>query len=138
MKKSVFKSSLAAAIAIVMMSCTTVANAQTGNTKYIYGQNDTNTTVYTLNENGKTLTRKLKYEYKRDEIGQIIEKKAYRWDAYRELWEPAYLLTVTPGEYETKLNYAEWSAKDSAFNQNKQESIYYADSNENLFADKCK
>lgn len=44
MKKSVLKSVLAA-IAVVMMSCTTTANAQTGNTKYIYGQNDTNTTV---------------------------------------------------------------------------------------------
>ena len=50
MKKSVFKSGLVAAIAVVMMSCTTTANAQTGNTKYIYGQDDTNTTVYTLNE----------------------------------------------------------------------------------------
>ena len=99
MKKSVLKSVLAA-IAVVMMSCTTTANAQTGNTKYIYGQNDTNTTVYTLNEDGKTLTRKLKYEYKHDENGQVIEKKAYRWDAYRELWKPAYLLTVTPGVYD--------------------------------------
>lgn len=73
-EKSVLKSVLAA-IAVVMMSCTTTANAQTGNTKYIYGQNDTNTTVYTLNEDGKTLTRKLKYEYKHDENGQVIEKK---------------------------------------------------------------
>ena len=135
MKKSVFKSGLVAAIAVVMMSCTTVANAQTtGNTKYIYGQDGTNTTVYTLNEDGKTLTRKLKYEYKHDENGQVIEKKAYRWDAYRELWKPAYLLTVTPGAYETKLNYAEWNAKESAFNTNKQESIYPAGSNENLLA----
>ena len=94
----------------------------------------TNTTVYTLNEDGKTLTRKLKYEYKHDENGQVIEKKAYRWDAYRELWKPAYLLTVTPGAYETKLNYAEWNAKESAFNNNKQESIYPAGSNENLLA----
>ena len=54
MKKSVLKSVLAA-IAVVMMSCTTTANAQTGNTKYIYGQNDTNTTVYPLYEDGKTL-----------------------------------------------------------------------------------
>lgn len=135
MKKSVFKSGLVAAIAVVMMSCTTVANAQTtGNTKYIYGQDGTNTTVYTLNEDGKTLTRKLKYEYKHDENGQVIEKKAYRWDAYRELWKPVYLLTVTPGAYETKLNYAEWNAKESAFNNNKQESIYPAGSNENLLA----
>lgn len=53
MKKSVFKSSLVAAIAVVMMSCTTTINAQTGNTKYIYGQDGTNTTVHTLNEDGK-------------------------------------------------------------------------------------
>ena len=73
MKKSVLKSVLAA-IAVVMMSCTTTANAQTGNTKYIYGQNDTNTTVYTLNEDGKTLTRKLKYEYKHDDLFQVTVK----------------------------------------------------------------
>ena len=99
------------------------------------GQNDTNTTVYTLNEDGKTLTRKLKYEYKHDENGQVIEKKAYRWDAYRELWKPAYLLTVTPGVYEIKLNYAEWNAKESTFNHNKQESIYREGNNANLLAD---
>ena len=96
MKRSVLKSGLAAAIATVMMSCTTAAHAQTtGNTKYIYCQDDTNTTVYTLNEDGKTLTRKVKYEYKRNETGQVIEKKAYRWDACREIWKPAYLLTAT-------------------------------------------
>ena len=109
MKKSVLKSVLAA-IAVVMMSCTTTANAQTGNTKYIY-------------------------EYKHDENGQVIEKKAYRWDAYRELWKPAYLLTVTPGVYEIKLNYAEWNAKESTFNHNKQESIYREGNNANLLAD---
>lgn len=132
MKKSVLKSVLAA-IAVVMMSCTTTANAQTGNTKYIYGQNDTNTTVYTLNEDGKTLTRKLKYEYKHDENGQVIEKKLIA-DAYRTV-EAAYLLTVTPGVYEIKLNYAEWNAKESTFNHNKQESIYREGNNANLLAD---
>ena len=107
-------------------------NTSFQNGYYNYG---TNTTVYTLNEDGKTLTRKLKYEYKHDENGQVIEKKAYRWDAYRELWKPAYLLTVTPGAYETKLNYAEWNVKESAFNNNKQQSIYREDSNINLLAD---
>ena len=129
-------SGLAAAIATVMMSCTTAAHAQTtGNTKYIYCQDDTNTTVYTLNEDGKTLTRKVKYEYKRNETGQVIEKKAYRWDACREIWKPAYLLTVTPGISETKLSYTEWNAKKSAFNDNKQETIYREDCNTNLLAD---
>ena len=69
------------------------------------------------------------------ENGQVIEKKAYRWDAYRELWEPAYLLTVTSGTYEIKLNYAEWNARENVFNHNKQESIYREDNNANLLAD---
>ncbi|TDA86063.1 DUF3836 domain-containing protein [Phocaeicola dorei] len=136
MKKSVFKSGLVAAIAVVMMSCTTTANAQTGNTKYIYGQDGTNTTVYTLNEDGKTLTRKLKYEYKHDENGQVIEKKAYRLGMLiGNCGNRPYLLTVTPGVYETKLNYAEWNVKESAFNNNKQQSIYREDNNINLLAD---
>ena len=84
---------------------------------------------------GKTLTRKVKYEYKRNETGQVIEKKAYRWDACREIWKPAYLLTVTPGISETKLSYTEWNAKKSAFNDNKQETIYREDCNTNLLAD---
>ena len=48
---------------------------------------------------------------------------------------PAYLLTVTPGVYEIKLNYAEWNAKESTFNHNKQESIYREGNNANLLAD---
>ena len=84
MKRSVLKSGLAAAIATVMMSCTTAAHAQTtGNTKYIYCQDD----------------------------------------------------TVTPGISETKLSYTEWNAKKSAFNDNKQETIYREDCNTNLLAD---
>ena len=120
---------------IVMTSCTTTANAQTGNTKYIYGQNDTNTTVYTLNEDGKTLTRKLKYEYKHDENGQVIEKSlslgclpgtveaglsAYR-NSRKFMKSNSTTLNGTP--------------KESTFNHNKQESIYREGNNANLLAD---
>ena len=45
------------------------------------------------------------------------------------------MLTVTPGVYEIKLNYAEWNAKESTFNHNKQESIYREGNNANLLAD---
>ena len=84
MKRSVLKSGLAAAIATVMMSCTTAAHAQTtGNTKYIYCQDDTNTTVYTLNEDGKTLTRKVKYEYKQ---GTSQPKLATRIPGNKGVW----------------------------------------------------
>ena len=38
-------------------------------------------TVYTLNEDGKTLTRKLKYEYKHDENGQVLVEDVDDHDA---------------------------------------------------------
>ena len=44
-------------------------------------------------------------------------------------------LQKLPGAYETKLNYAEWNVKESAFNNNKQQSIYREDNNINLLAD---
>ena len=47
----------------------------------------------TLNEDGKTLTPKWKYEYQYDTLGTMTEKKAYRWDAEQMNWTPAYLLT---------------------------------------------
>ena len=131
MKKSVLKSVLAA-IAVVMMSCTTTANAQTGNTKYIYGQNDTNTTVYTLNEDGKTLTPKWKYEYRYDEQRRLTEKKAYRWNLQQQMWTPAYLLTIMSNDSICIMDYAEWDKLFCNFERNRQQSVYYVDSSNAL------
>ena len=60
---------------------------------FIYGQNQQSLIVSTLNEDGKTLTPKWKYEYQYDTLGTMTEKKAYRWDAEQMTWTPAYLLT---------------------------------------------
>ena len=59
----------------------------------IYGQNQQSLIVSTLNEDGKTLTPKWKYEYQYDTLGTMTKKKAYRWDAEQMTWTPAYLLT---------------------------------------------
>ena len=75
----------------------------------------------------------MKYEYKHDENGQVIEKKSLSLGCLIGNCGNRLLLTVTPGAYETKLNYAEWNVKGSAFNNNKQQSIYREDSNINLF-----
>ena len=85
------KKTLVAGIAAALMTLTaTNVNAKE---TFIYGQNQQSLIVSTLNEDGKTLTPKWKYEYQYDTLGTMTEKKAYRWDAEQMTWTPAYLLT---------------------------------------------
>ncbi len=91
MKKSFIKSAAVAMVAMLTMSFTT-ANANT-NPTFIYGDNGNTKTVCTVNEDGKTLTPKFKYEYQYTENGQLAEKKAYSWNAETKNWTPAYVLT---------------------------------------------
>lgn len=91
MKKTFTKKTLVAGIAAALMTLTaTDVNAKE---TFIYGQNQQSLIVSTLNEDGKTLTPKWKYEYQYDTLGTMTEKKAYRWDAEQMNWTPAYLLT---------------------------------------------
>lgn len=91
MKKTFTKKTLAAGIAAALMTLTaTNVNAKE---TFIYGQNQQSLIVSTLNEDGKTLTPKWKYEYQYDTLRTMTEKKVYRWDAEQMTWTPAYLLT---------------------------------------------
>lgn len=133
MKKSMMKS-VFAIMATAMMSTANLC-AQSAETTYIYGQEkENNLTVYTLNEDGKTLTRKLQYEYSYDEMGRMVEKKAYRWDADKESWKPAYQLLIDPDFFETRFYYAEWSDRKQSYCKNEQQSIYRDECNEMLLA----
>ena len=96
MKKSVFKSGLVAAIAVGMRSCTTTANAQTGNTKYIYGQDGTSTTVYTP------------VSYTHLEALQEMRVKA-RWEALdKESIQIAYAKEMCIRDRSKKASMYEW------------------------------
>lgn len=76
MKKTFTKKTLVAGIAAALMTLTaTNVNAKE---TFIYGQNQQSLIVSTLNEDGKTLTPKWKYEYQYDTLGTMTEKKAYR------------------------------------------------------------
>lgn len=101
---------------------------------FIYGEDEHTLLVSTLNQDGKTLTPCIKYEYKRNTDGAITEKKAYRWEQYCQQWQPAYLLTVKDGPSTTILTYAEWNKKKKNFTENEQQYIYYSDSNDILLA----
>ena len=72
MKKTFTKKTLAAGIAAALMTLTaTNVNAKE---TFIYGQNQQSLIVSTLNEDGKTLTPKWKYEYQYDTLGAMTEK----------------------------------------------------------------
>ncbi|MEJ8762461.1 DUF3836 domain-containing protein [Phocaeicola sp. HCN-40430] len=114
------------------MSFTTVHAEPQGT--FIYGEDEHTLLVSTLNQDGKTLTPCIKYEYKRNTDGAITEKKAYRWDQYCQQWQPAYLLTVEDGPSTTILTYVEWNRKKKSFTENEQQYIYYSDSNDILLA----
>lgn len=132
MKKSLIKSAAVAIVATLTISFTT-ANANTKPT-FIYGDTENTKTVCTLNEDGKTLTPRLKYEYQYNNEGELIEKKAYRWDMHNMNWQPAYQITINYGEAATIYNYAEWNNREETFNNNKKRQIYYMNSNEYLVA----
>ena len=84
--------------------------------------------VSTLNEDGKTITPKLKYKYQYDDNGRLIERKAYKWNREVECWEPAYLLIINSNDNIAIMDYAEWSAETGSFTENQKQSIYYSDS----------
>lgn len=108
---------------VAMLLCSSVANAQTGS-KFIYDMKENVSTVYTLDESGKHLTPKLKYEYAKDENGNVLNKKAYRWNNEEKLWTPYYQVNFTEEGSKQTAEFAQWNDKEESFSLNKQKMIY--------------
>ena len=117
MKKTFVMKAIAAIFATTMMSFTTAAEASAQNT-FVYGQDGNTMTVSTLNADGLSITPKLKYEYQYDANGNLLEKKAYRWNKDNRSWQPAYLLNYLPGDGIYLIDYAEYDKASGAFTQN--------------------
>lgn len=123
MKQSIFtKITMIAIIALISVT------AKASNEVKFYTQTNGNTKIiYKLNEDGKTLSRKLKYEFVRDESGNIVEKKAYKWNLEKNNWKPYYRIKATHNEDNSTLHYAEWNSSTKKYDLNTQESIYKTD-----------
>lgn len=120
------KKTLVLGIAMVSM----VLSTQLANAKdtFVYGENGNELMVSTLNNDGKTITPKLKYKYLYDDNGKMVGKKAYRWNSERKRWDPSYLITMNSSENISIMDYAEWNVETASFTENQKQSIYYSDS----------
>ncbi|NDW13079.1 DUF3836 domain-containing protein [Bacteroides sp. 214] len=108
---------------VVMFLCSSSAKAQTSS-NFVYNQDGNTETVYTLDKSGKYLTRKLKYEFQKDANGNVIEKKAFRWNSAKETWSPYYVLNFTEQANSFIVEYALWDNKEGNFSANCQKVIY--------------
>lgn len=124
------KKTVVLGIAMVsMVSSTQLANAKD---IFIYGENGNELMVSTLNNDGKTITTKLKYKYQYDDNEKMVEKKAYRWNSELKHWEPLYIITMNSNENISIMDYAEWNAETASFTENQKQSIYYSDNANHL------
>lgn len=115
-------------LGIMMISMVLSIQKVSAKDTFIYGENNNELMVSTLNEDGKTIIPKLKYKYQYDDNGRMIERKAYEWNREVECWEPAYRLLINSNDNIAIIDYAEWSAETGSFTENQKQSIYYSDS----------
>lgn len=125
MKKSFMSiSMLVVSISMVaLFLCSSAVSAQTSS-KFVYDKSENAETVYTLDESGKYLTPKLKYEYSKDAQGKAGSKKAYRWNASEQKWVPYYLISMTESGNDSIVEYAAWDSKAQEFSLNSQKAVY--------------
>lgn len=125
MKKS-FMSISMLVVSISMLAlfvCSAAVDAQTSS-KFVYDKSENAETVYTLDESGKYLTPKLKYEYNKDAQGKSRSKKAYRWNVNESKWTPYYLISMTESGNNSIVEYAAWDNKTQEFSLNSQKAVY--------------
>lgn len=115
-------------LGIMMISMVLSIQKVSAKDTFIYGENNNELMVSTLNEDGKTITPKLKYKYQYDDNGRMIERMAYKWNREVECWEPSYQLIINSNDNIAIIDYAEWSAETGLFTENQKQSIYYSDS----------
>lgn len=108
---------------LTLFVCSSVVSAQ-NNSKFVYNKDKNVETVYTLDQTGKYLTPKLKYEYSKNDGGKSTSKIAYRWNAFTQSWTPYYLLTLLEVENNSVVEYAVWNDKTNDFSLNSQKAVY--------------
>lgn len=112
---------------LALFVCSSVASAQTPS-KFIYDKGANAETVYTLDETGKFLTPKLKYEFSKESDNKVV-KLVSSWNNETQAWAPYYKLTRVENETNAVLEYAAWDCKTRDYTNNLEKVIYNKDFN---------
>ena len=134
MKKS-FMSISMLIVSISMLAlfvCSSVASAKTPS-KFIYDKSANAETVYTLDETGKFLTPKLKYEFSKESNNKVV-KLVSSWNSETQAWMPYYKLTSVENETNAILEYAVWDSKTNDYTKNLEKVVYNKDVNNELLS----
>lgn len=122
--KSVLKVMMAVSAMVLFGSAS--ANTQKGKTFYI-NENDNVKEIYTLNEDNKTLTPELKYEFIKDSANSIVTKKSYRWNEEGKKWVPYYLLATKDINGQKELELYGWNNQTKKFDRQLERYEYLVD-----------
>ena len=110
---------------VAMFVCSCAASAQVSSSKFIYDKKENAETVFTLDQTGKFLTPKVKYEYSKNENGTT--KVAYLWNNETEKWTPSYQMIVSENQHNSTIEYAAWNHRTKTFSLNSQKAVYSKD-----------
>ena len=86
-------------------------------------------TVCILDENDLYLTPQIKYFFRYDKSGRVIEKKALRWDTGKKVWGNAYLINLTYEDDFITMEYALWNKSKGEYDDFSERTTFKLDIN---------
>jgi len=119
---------------IIAITSVSLASGKGNAPKYYYDNEGAKVmvesqTVCILDEKGLYLMPKIKYFFRYDKSGRVIEKKALRWDTGKKDWGEAYLLSFTYEEDLVTIGYALWNNSKGEYDDFSQRTNYKVDGN---------
>lgn len=136
MKASILRKEI---LSLVVLFVCSLAMSAASPKNYLYDTKEENgkivSKVIFLQEEG-LLNKQVKYEFTYNEAGKVAEKKAYRWNASKETWDPYYLISYQYDEEKGEINsvYGMWNKKKKDFSLNTQTMVVLATSYEDIFS----
>lgn len=88
-----------------------------------------------LQEDG-FLNKEMKYEFNYNQEGKVSEKKAYRWNGKKDLWEPLFLISYEYSNEKGEIysSYGMWNNKKKDYSLNVQEMAFSDDDYHTIFS----
>ncbi|GGK19881.1 DUF3836 domain-containing protein [Parabacteroides faecis] len=135
MKASILRKEI---LSLVVLFVCSLAMSAASPRNYLYDTKEENgkivSKVVFLQEEG-LLNKQVKYEFTYNDNGRVAEKKAYRWNKTKEIWDPYYLISYQYNEDgNITSEYGMWDKKKKDYSLNQQKMIVPATSYEEIFS----